>query len=77
MDNGQMINNMAEVRNPGLMEQNTKEPMKMEKNMVKVRFIFRMVVGIKESSLKTIFKDMGCIVGQTKENILDNGKKIK
>ena len=72
-----MINSMVRVKNYGLMEQNMKEHMKMERSMVREHFIFQMVVGTKENSLKTISKDMGCIAGQTKGSILVNGKKIK
>lgn len=75
--NGLMIIKMDKEQKHGQMVLNMKEIIFKEKNMVKVYFILRMALGIKEIYIIMIYKEKECIDGQIIKHMMETGIIIK
>ena len=77
LENEKMINKKEKELKIGPMGLNTKETMKMELNLGKGNYSFRMVVGMKENFTLMKLKGLAFINGRMGENIKVNGRIIK
>ena len=77
LDNGRMINNMVKVLKLGQMVLDMKVNILMERNMEVVRYSLLMDLGTKDSFPTMIYKVKAFIYGLMKENMMENGLKIK